>query len=192
MKYSWENRVDFVVRHMYDIDNNGYLDQKDFECMALRACIIEGKGDCSTGRLTEYLHIMRSLWEEISELADFDKDGRITTAEFREAVKRTCMQKKYDDFPQAMKAFIETNFKMMDLNGDGVITKDEFRYNCITRIAIEDIEPVDEAFDNLLSDDDRKRGGLTLSRYKELYSLFLGHPEDNHEGIYLFGPLPSD
>lgn len=52
---------------------------------------------------------------------------------------------------QAMKAFIETNFKMMDLNGDGVITKDEFRYNCITRIAIEDIEPVDEAFDNLLS-----------------------------------------
>lgn len=56
-----------------DIDNNGFLDQKDFECMALRACVIEGKGDCSIGRLSDYQHIMRSLWEEISDLADFDR-----------------------------------------------------------------------------------------------------------------------
>jgi hypothetical protein len=41
--------------------------------MALRACVIEGKGDCSQVRLAGYQHIMRSLWEEISELADFDK-----------------------------------------------------------------------------------------------------------------------
>lgn len=41
--------------------------------MALRACVIEGKGDCSIGRLSEYQHIMRSLWEEISDLADFDR-----------------------------------------------------------------------------------------------------------------------
>lgn len=56
-----------------DIDNNGFLDANDFECMALRACIIEGKGDCNPAKLTEYQHIMRSLWDEISELADDDK-----------------------------------------------------------------------------------------------------------------------
>lgn len=56
-----------------DIDNNGFLDSNDFECMALRACIIEGKGDCNPAKLTEYQHIMRSLWDEISDLADFDK-----------------------------------------------------------------------------------------------------------------------
>lgn len=56
-----------------DIDNNGFLDQNDFECMALRACIIEGKGDCTPAKLSEYQHIMRSLWDEISDLADFDK-----------------------------------------------------------------------------------------------------------------------
>ena len=56
-----------------DIDNNGFLDSNDFECMALRACIIEGRGDCNPAKLAEYQHIMRSLWDEISDLADFDK-----------------------------------------------------------------------------------------------------------------------
>lgn len=41
--------------------------------MALRACIIEGKGDCNPSKLSEYQHIMRSLWDEISDIADLDK-----------------------------------------------------------------------------------------------------------------------
>lgn len=41
--------------------------------MALRACVIEGKGFCDQSKLAEYQHIMKNLWEEISELADFDK-----------------------------------------------------------------------------------------------------------------------
>lgn len=56
-----------------DIDNNGYLDAHDFQCLALRACVLEGKGDCSAARLQKYQHIMLSLWEEIAQLADFDK-----------------------------------------------------------------------------------------------------------------------
>ena len=36
MAYSWDNRVKFVVRFMYDIDNNGFLDKNDFECLAVR------------------------------------------------------------------------------------------------------------------------------------------------------------
>jgi len=91
---SWDNRVDFVVRYMYDIDNNGFLDSNDFECMALRACIIEGRGDCNPAKLAEYQHIMRSLWDEISDLADFDKDGKISTEEFKQAVQKTCIGKK--------------------------------------------------------------------------------------------------
>lgn len=61
-----------------DIDNNGFLDSNDFECMALRACVIEGRGDCNPAKLAEYQHIMRNLWDEISNLADFDKVTRFT------------------------------------------------------------------------------------------------------------------
>merc|ERR1711955_159351 len=44
MAYSWDNRVKFVVRYMYDIDNNGFLDKNDFECLAVRNTVIETKG----------------------------------------------------------------------------------------------------------------------------------------------------
>lgn len=40
---------------------------------------------------------------------------------------------------------------MVDLNDDGIIAADEYRFNCITKFAIEDIEVVDEAFNNLLN-----------------------------------------
>ena len=56
-----------------DIDNNGYLDQNDFQCMAVRACVVEGKGDCSATRIAEYQKLMKNLWDEISEIADDDK-----------------------------------------------------------------------------------------------------------------------
>ncbi|VEN36423.1 unnamed protein product [Callosobruchus maculatus] len=192
MAYSWDNRVAFVVRYLYDVDNNGYLDERDFACLALRATIIEGKGELVYGKLQENQHIMLSLWEEIAELADFNKellqDGKITVDEFKQAVQQCCLGKRYEDFPQAMKMFIDSNFKMVDLNDDGVIAAEEYRFNCITKFPIDDVEIVDEAFNNLLNDDDRRRGGLTLSRYQELYAEFLGNPEET-PAVYLFGPL---
>ncbi|XP_067620856.1 sarcoplasmic calcium-binding protein, alpha chain [Eurosta solidaginis] len=187
MAYSWDNRVDFVVRYMYDIDNNGYLDSNDFQCMALRACVVEGKGDCS--RIAEYQKVMKNLWDEISEIADDDKDGKISNGEFKDAVRKTCVGKKYEEFPKAMKAFIEANFKILDIDSDGVVGINEFRYNCITRIPTDDIAPIDKAFESLLNDEDKKRGGLTLDRYKELYAQFLGNTADNHPAVNLFGPL---
>ncbi|CAH0563551.1 unnamed protein product [Brassicogethes aeneus] len=192
MAYTWDNRVNFVVKYLYDVDNNGYLDERDFACLALRAAIIEGKGEFSYNRLQEHQHIMLSLWEEIAELADFDKDllqdGKITVDEFKMAVQQCCFSRRYEDFPQAMKMFIDSNFKMLDLNDDGVVDADEYRFNCITKFAIDDVDIVDEAFNNLLNDDDRRRGGLTLSRYQELYAEFLGNPEET-PAVYLFGPL---
>ncbi|KAM3957931.1 sarcoplasmic calcium-binding protein 1 isoform 1-T1 [Aphomia sociella] len=193
MAYTWDNRVAFVVRYLYDIDNNGYLDSHDFQCLALRSCVLEGKGDCSAARLQKYQHIMLSLWEEITQLADFDKvpdyDGMITVDEFKQAVKNSCVGRKYEDFPQAMKAFIESNFKMIDINQDGVIGIEEFRYDCIQRMVVEEIKVIDDAFNSLLNDDDRKKGGITVSRYQELFAQFLGDTNDDCQAKYLFGPL---
>ncbi|XP_028167981.1 sarcoplasmic calcium-binding protein, alpha chain isoform X2 [Ostrinia nubilalis] len=189
MAYSWDNRVAFVVRYLYDIDNNGYLDSHDFQCLALRSCVLEGKGDCSAARLQKYQHIMLSLWEEITQLADFDKDGMITVEEFKQAVKNSCVGRKYEEFPQAMKAFIESNFRMIDINSDGVIGVEEYRYDCVQRMVLEDIKVIDDAFDTLLNDDDRRKGGLTLSRYQELFAQFLGDNSDNSPAKHLFGPL---
>lgn len=50
-----------------------------------------------------------------------------------------------------MRAFIEANFKMMDINSDGVIGIEEFRYTCIQRLAVADIKVVDDSFNLLLN-----------------------------------------
>ncbi|XP_062545322.1 sarcoplasmic calcium-binding protein 1-like [Armigeres subalbatus] len=191
MSYPWEKRVEFIVGHMYDIDNNGFLDNNDFQCMALRATVVEGKGTINPARLNEYRTIMKALWDEISALADFDKDGKITTDEFKDAVKSTCVGKSYADFPKAMKAFIDAHYQMMDINNDGLVSIEEYRYNCISRFALDDIKQVDESYNQLVSDEDNKRGGITLQRYQELYAQFMGNPSDKCPAVFLYGPIPE-
>lgn len=74
---------------------------------------------------------MLSLWEEITQLADFNKaiklynkliilitfllfqelleEGKISVDEFKDAVQQCCMGKRYEHLPQALKMFIGTN-----------------------------------------------------------------------------------
>ena len=50
-----------------------------------------------------------------------------------------------------MKAFIDSNFRLCDVNNDGVIGVEEFRYNAIQRLATDEIKIVDDAFNSLLN-----------------------------------------
>ena len=43
-QYSWENRIKFLVRYMYDLDNNGFLNKNDFDCLAVKFTVMEGRG----------------------------------------------------------------------------------------------------------------------------------------------------
>lgn len=192
MAYSWDNRCNFVVKYLYDTDSNGVLEKNDFECMALKMTVLEGKGVFNASRHQENLHVMLSLWEEIAQIADFNKDGVVTTEEFKDAVQKSCVGKSYADFPQAMKMFIDNHFKIVDMNGDGVIGVEEYRYNAVTRIPIASIDIIDAAYQKLLNDDDKRRGGLHLARYQELYASFLGDPTDKTPAVHLFGPLPEN
>ena len=79
MAYSWDNRVKFVVRYMYDIDNNGFLDKNDFECLAVRNTVIEGKGNWDEATFKKNQEIMANLWNEIADLADFNKVCDVVT-----------------------------------------------------------------------------------------------------------------
>merc|ERR1712240_652801 len=105
--YGWENRVKFIVKYMYDIDGNGSLDKNDFECLAVRNTVIEGKGDWNEATFKKNQEVMANLWNEIAELADFNKDGEVDAKEFAAAVQKNCMNKPFVDMPAAFKAFID-------------------------------------------------------------------------------------
>merc|ERR1711936_506890 len=98
--YGWENRVKFIVKFLYDIDNNGSLDKNDFECLAVRNTVIEGKGAWDEAKYKANSEIMAKLWNEIADLADFDKDGEVSVPEFIKAIDQQCKGKSFDAFPK--------------------------------------------------------------------------------------------
>merc|ERR1711953_466570 len=189
MAYSWDNRVKFVVKYMYDIDNNGSLDKNDFECLAVRNTVVETKGKWSEDVYKKNQEIMSNLWAEIAELADFNKDGEVSVDEFKKGIEMSCKGKNYADFPQAFKFFIDSSFRTIDVDGDGSVGVDEYRCDCVKRMAYKSIKELDDAFEKLLTEDDKKKGGITLERYQELYAHFIGNPDETCAAPLLFGPL---
>jgi len=189
MAYSWDNRVKFVVRYMYDIDGNGSLDKNDFECLAVKNTVIEGKGDWNEATFKKNQEVMANLWNEIAELADFNKDGEVSVDEFKKGIEMSCKGKTYTDFPGAFKAFIDQLFKSIDVDGDGSVGLTEYRVDCVNRMAYKNIKELDDAYAKLLNDDDKKAGGITLARYQELYAQFIGNPDESNPAVNLFGPL---
>jgi len=189
MAYSWDNRVKYVVRYMYDIDNNGFLDKNDFACLAVRNTLIEGHGEFCPEAFAANQKIMMNLWNEIAELADFNKDGEVTVDEFKQAVQKHCQAKNYATFPGAFKTFISSQFKTVDVNGDGMVGIDEYRLDCITRSAFADVKEIDDAYNKLVTAADTAAGGISLTRYEELYAQFISNPDESCSACYLFGPL---
>jgi len=189
MAYSWDNRVKFVVRYMYDIDNNGFLDKNDFECLAVRNTVIEGKGNWDEATFKKNQEIMANLWNEIADLADFNKDNEVSGDEFAKAIQNNCVGKAYVDFPPAFKSFVTSVFKSIDIDGDGSVGLTEFRVDCVNRMAYKTIGELDAAYEKLLNDEDKKAGGITLERYQELYAQFIGNPDETCNACFLFGPL---
>ena len=49
------------------------MEQNDFECMALKMTVLEGKGAFNASRHQENLKVMLALWDEIAQIADFNK-----------------------------------------------------------------------------------------------------------------------
>jgi len=187
--YGWENRVKFIVKFMYDIDNNGSLDKNDFECLAVRNTVIEGKGAWDEAKYKENSEIMSKLWNEIADLADFDKDGEVTTDEFIKAIRTTALGKGYDGLPACLKTFIGAMFKTIDIDGDGNIGIEEYRQDCVKRMAYSNIKDLDDAYNKLAAG---CPDGITLASYQELYAGFIANENSANADLpclYLFGPL---
>jgi len=91
--------------------------------------------------------------------------------------------------PSAFKAFVDTYFRTIDVDGDGSVGLTEFRVDCVNRMAYKSIGELDAAYEKLLNDDDKKAGGITLARYQELYAQFIGNPDESCPAVNLFGPL---
>ena len=59
-QYSWDNRIKFLVGYLYDLDNNGYMNKNDFDCLAVKFTVMEGRGQWNDKRfpLSGYENIL--------------------------------------------------------------------------------------------------------------------------------------
>jgi len=175
---------------MYDIDNNGFLDKNDFECLAVKNTVIElGKRDWDEKAYQKNKEIMANLWNEIADIADFNKDGEVSVDEFKKGLELSCKGKGYNDLPQAFKFFIDAYFRTIDVDGDGTIGLNEYAVDCVNRMAYKSFDEIKGSYEKLLNEDDKKKGGVDLARYQELYAQFIGNPDETCAACYLFGPL---
>merc|ERR1712227_923655 len=81
--------------------------------------------------------------------------------EFMKGVETACKNKNYDQLPEAFKFFIEAQFRTIDVDGDGSIGIEEFRYDCVSRMAYPNVADLDEAFNKIAESE-----SLTLARSK--------------------------
>merc|ERR1711962_186704 len=65
---SWSNRVKFIVRYMYDVDNNGVLDKDDFVCLAVKNTLMEGKGAWNPDSFARNQKVMNNLWNQLARV----------------------------------------------------------------------------------------------------------------------------
>ena len=49
-QYSWDNRIKFLVGYLYDLDNNGHMNKNDFDCLAVKFTVMEGRGEWNEKR----------------------------------------------------------------------------------------------------------------------------------------------
>ena len=61
---------------------------------------------------------MINLWQQICDIADFDKNNEVDTDEFMKGVETACKNKNYDQLPEAFKFFIEAQFRTIDVDGN--------------------------------------------------------------------------
>ena len=143
---AWDNRIKFLVRYLYDLDNNGFLNKNDFDCLAVKFTVMEGRGEWTEKSFTQYSMIMSDLWDQIADIADLNKvrkikiecqqlfftflsfkDGAVTVEEFQTSVKNVCQGKEYDDLPSSFKQWIVAMFNTIDTDGTKVFSaKDIF------------------------------------------------------------------
>ena len=49
-QYSWDARIKFLVGYLYDLDNNGHMNKNDFDCLAVKFTLMEGRGEWNEKR----------------------------------------------------------------------------------------------------------------------------------------------
>ena len=164
---------------VYDANGNGVVEKSDFEeifqNVATARNLTQGTPDY------DQLHAkFMEDWEHLRKDADKNNDGKVELAEWLEHGDRRINS---PDMYQTNIDLAHQIFELFDLNGDGVITLEEYKTILGSWHLPEDLAA--EIFPKLDLNGD---GGITKDELVELLGQFHSSDDPEAPGNFFFGP----
>lgn len=142
-----------AVFNSFDADNNGAIDFDDFVRVTETLCEMRGaaRGSASYNAL---LQCFASAWEALQEVADTNRDNRVTKEEWMAFYGRVADDP--DQFDHTMLRVGNGTFYLLDTDHDGAISLDEYRDFC----TVYRLDTTSESLEAIFARLDRDSDGL--------------------------------
>jgi Ca2+-binding EF-hand superfamily protein len=176
MASEFQQRKIAGVFHAMDVDDNGFLEEQDFETLTARWVSIRG-WEPGTADYDRMRAIMMGWWGALQSMADENRDDRVSFEELMLVV---------DQLPSMdaeVMATADAMFDAIDENGDERISLDEHRQ--VVKAWKGSDDGVEEVFPKLDLNGD---GHLSREEFRELWSDFWRGDDPGHPGQWIFGP----
>jgi Ca2+-binding EF-hand superfamily protein len=167
---------------LHDLNHDGELDHEDYTEYAHRLAAEGGLMDSSKHQTLE-TNFLR-FWDMLRQMADRNNDRKVTIREWYDCFEQLLSS---PDSAQKMRPIGEAVFSMLDRNGDGVLTIEEFRW--LYSSGALDPKLAADSFRRLDTDHDGRITTAELSA--RLFEFFLSDAPDT-PGNWLFGPVAAD
>ena len=177
MSSEFQKRKIAGVFYALDIDQDGYLEEEDFQCLTDRWNGIRGyqPGTPEHERMTA---IMMGWWQALLASSDLDRDNRVTLDEVMTVV---------DQLPHVrdqVSATAHTMFEAVDENGNGEVSPRE--YNQMISAWKGGEVDTDGAFRFLDTNGD---GYLSKEEFADLWAEFWIGDDPASASKWVFGPF---
>ncbi|GFS90834.1 sarcoplasmic calcium-binding protein, alpha-B and -A chains [Nephila pilipes] len=189
-KEDYKKRLIVFFSEKLDADKNGYISWDDYRLMALRTTFQQNNGEYNEDIHRKYLTHSKQMWESLCNDVGGNKDGKV---HFQDLVnflyELTSRTRHFEELPDFLQNLAIEVFHMIDKKCDMMWDRDEYRFGSVIWCYVTELKEIDKAFESMLSSDDRKRGGITLERFKELVTEFFTSLDANSPSRNIFGPL---
>lgn len=162
-----------------DIDGNGFVERRDFQGLAYRLMDQLGTEPASReGRAV--VDAFEALWDAMAEVVGKGKNGSLYPMDYRRAMVAAFVEG--DLFDPIFRPAFEAMLAIMDRDGDGFISEDEF-------LAFHSAHgrPASDcalAFENLDTDKD---GQLSVEELLTVAREYYTSPDSTAKGNWLYG-----
>lgn len=172
---------------IFDANGDGFVQRDDFDLIIGNLLKLRDlSADSSGGQAIADQYI--DYWLTLQHFVDANQDEKITMGEwmtYHEAALEFEKVLAEQGEEGTLRPFAEVLFQMLDRNGDGQVSADE--YHEFLQAYQLDVEAARQAFEHL---DQQGKGHLTLDELFALVDDFYTSNNPDSPGNWLFGPLP--